>query len=195
MDPLSSRYREVPNPASCLPVSPRLPAHMQERSRQSRETADFLLMCIGSGATPVVGLADMRALRDLTGDRKMFDIELEERVGDVQVVKKFPVSQYVLATAYCLFLEGQKSHYAALAVYLKQLQRGDKPSGTYQALEALEAVTRNLPRIEPEPSSLNQADVLLRSLPTDTGGGGADAGDFRQPPPDAGDKRKHSRRT
>lgn len=169
--------------ASCLPIHPRTPSHLRTWTRVSRARADDIMMSLSYGYRPSIGLEDMRCIRDMTGDRTLFDIEVEERVGADTVVKKFPVSQYAYASAYCLYLEGQQEHYLRLSAYGIQLNQGTTPSSPTRALAALETVTRHFSPIGQSGQSVPPWNPSLQELFGGRPAAPADAAHFQAPAP------------
>jgi len=197
MFPTNAQYEPV-NTASTLPRTSRTPRHLQELTDVSRNKADSILMALTYGQKPFVQPADMRCIRDMTGDRTLFDIEIEQRVDGKAVVQKIPVSQYAYATSYCLFLEGRPEHYLRLAAYSQHLMRGTPIQGAHLALEALEFVTSTFPLMEP-PLPAATTNPLLSRLQSSASSGPALAADFGPPsvnlePPPAAPLNRRQRR-
>lgn len=169
------------NLSSSLPAYPRVPSHLREWTNVSRAKADDILMAIAYGSRPTVGLADMRCIRDMTGDRTLFDIEVEEKIEGNNVLQKFHVSQYACASAYCLYLEGQPEYYLALMTYASQLNNGKVPNGAARALAALRGVTSTFPRIDRPETPPPASNLLLQQLPAEDPATHAIAAHFAPP--------------
>lgn len=157
-------YQEPINSTSSLPAHPRTPAHSRAWTNITRTKADDIMMALTFSQKPTISLADMQCIRDMTNDRTLFNIEVDERVGGENMKTRHPVSQYAYASAYCLYLAGDQQHYLALSDFNSQLARGGRPN-TSRALEALQAVTRTFPPTERPAATAASTHLLLQNLP------------------------------
>lgn len=160
----SKQYSEPPNPTSSLPAHPRTPAHSRVWTNITRAKADDIMMALTFSQKPQISLTDMQCVRDMTNDRTLFDIEVDEWVDGENIRTRHPVSQYAYASAYCLYLAGDQQHYLALSDFCSQLARGGRPNTT-RALEALQAVIRTFPRTEQPATTAAASNLLLQNLP------------------------------
>lgn len=171
-----NQYQEPINPTSSLPAHPRTPAHSRVWTNITRAKADDIMMALTFSQKPQISLADMQCVRDMTNDRTLFNIEVDEWLGGENIKTRHPVSQYAYASAYCLYLAGDQQHYLALSDYSSQLARGGRPNTT-RALEALQAVTRTFPPTE-QPAATN---LLLQNLPANNPAAVANTLHFQPP--------------